>query len=114
MKAYRVNVNGNVYEITIEVIDKADIKAPAAPTAPATPVASAPAGGETIKAPMPGTILKVNVSNGQAVKKGDVLFVLEAMKMENEIPAPQDGTIASVNVQKGSSVNANDVIVTLA
>lgn len=110
MKAYRVNVNGNVYEITIEVIDKADIKAPAAP---ATPVASAPAGGEAIKAPMPGTILKVNVSNGQAVKKGDVLFVLEAMKMENEIMAPCDGTVSAVGVANGASVENGTVLCTL-
>jgi biotin carboxyl carrier protein len=114
MKAYRVNVNGNVYEITIEVIDKADIKAPAAPAAPATPVASAPAGGETIKAPMPGTILKVNVSNGQAVKKGDVLFVLEAMKMENEIMAPCDGTVSAVSVANGASVENGTALCTLA
>jgi biotin carboxyl carrier protein len=114
MKAYRVNVNGNVYEITIEVIDKADIKAPAAPATPATPVASAPAGGETIKAPMPGTILKVNVSNGQAVKKGDVLFVLEAMKMENEIMAPCDGTVSAVSVANGASVENGTALCTLA
>jgi biotin carboxyl carrier protein len=63
---------------------------------------------------MPGTILAVKVAVGQSVKKGETVCVLEAMKMENEIPAPQDGTVASVNVQKGSSVNANDVIVTLA
>ena len=115
MKAYRVNVNGNVYDITIEVIDKADIKAaPAAPAAAPAPVAAAPAGGETIKAPMPGTILKVNVSNGQAVKKGDVLFVLEAMKMENEIMAPCDGTVASVGVASGASVENGTVLCTLA
>ena len=85
MKAYKVNVNGNVYEITIEVIDKADIKAPAAQApapAPAAAPVAAPAGAQTVSAPMPGTILKVNVSNGQAVKKGDVLMVLEAMKMK--------------------------------
>ena len=90
MKAYRVNVNGNVYEITIEEIDKADIKtapAPAQAQAPAAPAAPAQAGSKTVTAPMPGNILKVNVQNGQAVKKGDVLFVLEAMKMENEIMA---------------------------
>ena len=109
MKAYRVNVNGNVYEITIEVIDKADIKAQPAPA----PVASAPAGGEAIKAPMPGTILKVNVSNGQAVKKGDVLFVLEAMKMENEIMAPCDGTVSAVGVANGASVENGTVLCTL-
>lgn len=108
MKAYKVTVNGNVYEITLEIIDKADIKTPAAPVAPAA------AGATTITAPMPGTILKVNVANGQAVKKGDVLMVLEAMKMENEIMAPADGTVSSVNVNAGASVEAGSVLCTLA
>ena len=117
MKAYKVNVNGNVYEITLEVIDKADIKAPSAP-APAAPMAApaaapAPAGAQAIKAPMPGTILKVNVSNGQAVKKGDVLMVLEAMKMENEILAPNDGTVSSVGVSTGATVESGTVLCTL-
>ena len=119
MKAYKVTVNGNVYEIVLEVIDKADIKTPAAPApapaaAPAAPVAPASAGATTITAPMPGTILKVNVANGQAVKKGDVLMILEAMKMENEIMAPADGVVASVNVQNGASVEAGSVLCTLA
>ena len=118
MKAYKVTVNGNVYEITLEVIDKADIKAPAAPAAApvAAPAAPAPvaAGAQTITAPMPGTILKVNVANGQAVKKGDVLMVLEAMKMENEIMAPADATVASVNINAGASVEAGTVLCTLA
>ena len=117
MKAYKVNVNGNVYEITLEVIDKADIKAPAAPAAAPAPVASAPvaapAGAQTISAPMPGNILKVNVTNGQAVKKGDVLMILEAMKMENEILAPSDGTVSSVNVAQGASVEAGTVLCSL-
>lgn len=116
MKAYRVNVNGNVYEITLEVIDKADIKtAPAAPAAapaaPATPVAE---GAKTVTAPMPGNILKVNVTAGQAVKKGDVLMILEAMKMENEILAPADCTVASVNTTAGTTVEAGAVLCTLA
>ena len=117
MKAYKVTVNGNVYEIVLEVIDKADIKTPAAPVAapaPAAPVAPASAGATTITAPMPGTILKVNVANGQAVKKGDVLMILEAMKMENEIMAPADGTVSSVNVNAGASVEAGSVLCTLA
>ena len=120
MKAYKVTVNGSVYEIVLEVIDKADIKTPAAPVAaptpaaPAAPVAPAAAGATTITAPMPGTILKVNVANGQAVKKGDVLMVLEAMKMENEIMAPADGTVSSVNVNAGASVEAGSVLCTLA
>ena len=83
-----------------------------APVAPAP--ASAPAGGQAISAPMPGTILKVNVSNGQAVKKGDVLFVLEAMKMENEIMAPCDGTVAGVSVSAGASVETGTALCSLA
>ena len=121
MKMYKVNVNGNLYEITLEVIDKADVKAPAAaaPAAPAAPApaaapAAAPAGAETVTAPMPGTILSVNVQNGASVKKGDVLFILEAMKMENEIMAPRDGVIASVNTTKGSSVEAGTVLCSLS
>jgi len=124
MKAYKVTVNGNVYEITLEVIDKADIKTPAAPVAAPAPAAApvaapapaAPAatGATTITAPMPGTILKVNVANGQAVKKGDVLMILEAMKMENEIMAPADGTVSSVNVNAGASVEAGTTLCTLA
>ena len=116
MKAYKVNVNGNVYEITIEVIDKADIKAPAAQApapAPAAAPVAAPAGAQTVSAPMPGTILKVNVSNGQAVKKGDVLMVLEAMKMENEILAPNDGTVSSVSVAQGATVESGTVLCSL-
>ncbi len=117
MKKYNVTVNGTAYEITLEVVDAADIKAtpaaPAAAPAPAAPVAApaaAPANGETVTSPMPGTILNVNVQNGATVKKGDVLMILEAMKMENEIMAPCDGTIASINVQKGSSVETGAVL----
>ncbi|MBR2444068.1 MAG: biotin/lipoyl-binding protein [Clostridia bacterium] len=115
MKAYKVTVNGNVYEITLEVIDKADIKAAPAPAAAApapaaAPAAPAQAGAQTVTAPMPGNILKVNVSNGQAVKKGDVLMILEAMKMENEIMCPADGTVASVNVTAGTTVEAGTVL----
>ena len=116
MKAYKVTVNGNVYEITLEVIDKSEIKTPAVPAAPAAPVAAAPAaaGATTITAPMPDTILKVNVTAGQAVKKGDVLMVLEAMKMENEIMAPADGTVSSVNITTGATVESGTVLCTLA
>ena len=71
------------------------------------------AGAVKVTAPMPGNILKVNVEVGQKVSKGDVLCILEAMKMENDIPCPQDGTVASVNVQKGATVNSGDVLVTL-
>ncbi|MBO5262077.1 MAG: biotin/lipoyl-binding protein [Clostridia bacterium] len=116
MKAYRVNVNGNVYEITLEVIDKADIKAApdAAPAPAAAPAAPVAAGAKTVTAPMPGNILKVNVQAGQAVKKGDVLMILEAMKMENEILAPCDCTVSSVNTTAGTTVEAGAVLCTLA
>lgn len=115
MKAYRVNVNGNVYEITLEVIDKADIKAAPAPAAaPAAPAAPVAEGAKTVAAPMPGNILKVNVQAGQAVKKGDILMILEAMKMENEILAPCDCTVSSVNVTTGTTVEAGTVLCTLA
>jgi len=117
MKAYKVTVNGTVYEITLEVVDKSEIKTPAAPTAApapaATPAAAPATGATTITAPMPGTILKVNVTNGQTVKKGDVLMVLEAMKMENEIMAPADGTVSSVSVASGASVESGAVLCTL-
>ncbi len=121
MKKYNVTVNGTSYEITLEVVDAADVKAtpaPAAPVAPAPAAApapvAAPAGGETVASPMPGTILSVNVQNGAAVKKGDVLMILEAMKMENEIIAPCDGTIASINVQNGASVETGATLCVIA
>ncbi|MGM9665679.1 MAG: biotin/lipoyl-containing protein [Eubacteriales bacterium] len=118
MKAYKVNVNGKVYEITLEVIDKDDIKAPAKEEpkaqAPVAPAAPAPAGAKTVNAPMPGNILKVNVKAGQSVKKGDVLMILEAMKMENEIMAPADAVVSSVSVSAGSTVEAGAVLCTLA
>ena len=123
MKKYNITVNGTTYEVIVEEADGAVsapvYSAPTAPVAAAAPKAApkaAPAGaaGATkVTAPMPGTVLKVNVSVGQSVKKGDVICVLEAMKMENDIPAPQDGVIASINVQKGASVNAGDVLASL-
>ena len=88
--------------------------APAAAPAPvAAPAAPAAVAGEAVKAPMPGNILKVNVSAGQAVKEGELLVVLEAMKMENEIFAPKSGTVAQVLVSKGSTVNTGDTMVVL-
>lgn len=122
MKKYNVTVNGTAYEITLEVVDAADVKATPAPAPAAAPAAepaapapaAAPAGGETVSSPMPGTILSVNVQNGATVKRGDVLMVLEAMKMENEISAPCDGTIASVNVQNGASVETGTVLCVIA
>ena len=115
MKKYRVNVNGTVYEVELEEITGAAPAAAAPVAAPAAaPVAAAPAGGEKICSPMPGTILAVNVKPGQAVKRGDVLVVLEAMKMENEIMAPNDGTVGKVNVAKGQSVQSGATLLTLA
>ena len=115
MKKYRVNVNGTVYEVELEEITgaTAPIAAPAVAPAPAAPVSSAPAGGEKVCAPMPGNILAVNVSNGSAVKKGDVLMILEAMKMENEIMAPCDGTVTSVSVTKGAAVESGALLCTI-
>ena len=117
MKKYRVNVNGSLYEVEIEEMEApaAGAAAPAAAQAPAASKApAAPAGGQQIKAPMPGTILDVRVQAGQAVKKGQVLVILEAMKMENEILAPCDGTVSSVSVRKGDSVETQALICTIA
>ncbi len=123
MKKYKVNVNGTEYEITLEVVDSADVAtpapaaAPAAPVAPAAPaapapapVAVAPAEGEQVNSPMPGNILAVNVNVGDTVKAGQVLMILEAMKMENEIMAGVDGKIVSLNVQKGSTVETGALL----
>ena len=117
MKAYKVTVNGTAYEITLEAIDAADVKAApapaAAPAAAPAPAAAAPAGGEAVNAPMPGNILDIKVANGAAVKKGDVLIILEAMKMENEIMAPSDGKVVAINANQGASVNTGDALVSL-
>ena len=111
MKKYKVNVNGSLYEITLEVVDGAEAAAAPAPAAaPAAPAAAAPAGGEKVCAPMPGNILDVKVASGAVVKKGDVLAILEAMKMENEIMAPCDGKVASVSVQKGNAVDTGALL----
>ena len=123
MKKYRVNVDGTVYEVTLEVMDGAApasvpttaapapaSAAPAPAPAPAPAAAAVPADGEKVTAPMPGTILSVNVQNGASVKKGDVLMILEAMKMENEIMSPCDGTVLSVNTSKGSAVESGTLL----
>lgn len=115
MKKYRVNVNGSLYEIEVEEMDASAVSAaPAAPAAPKAPVAAAPAAGTQVKAPMPGNILDVKVQAGQTVKKGDVLVILEAMKMENEIQAPCDGKITGMNVRKGDTVETQALICTIA
>lgn len=138
MKKYQITVNGKSYEVEVQEIGGAVSTAPRATSAPAasvpapTPVAKpaaapasapaeaskkeskpAPAGGVKVNAPMPGTILDVRVTEGQTVKKGQVLTILEAMKMENEIMAPQDGVVASVQVSKGASVNTGELLVVL-
>ena len=116
---YKVTLNGRTYEIEVEAgkamcLAEYEALAPAAaPAAPAAPAMTV-SGGEAVNAPMPGTILKVNVTSGQAVKAGDTLCVLEAMKMENEIKAPKAGTVSAVAVQKGASVNTGDALVYLA
>lgn len=126
MKKFNISVNGNSYEVEVdEIKDGSVAPAPRAQAAPAaapkaaapasapkaTPKKAGPAGAGAVKSPMPGTIHDVKVSEGQAVKAGDVLVILEAMKMENEIMAPKDGTVKSVNVSKGASVAAGDVLV---
>ena len=121
MTNYTITVNGNVYDVTVEegtgsTAGAAKAAAPKAAAPKAAPKAAAPAGAQgavKVNAPMPGKILKVNVNAGAAVKKGDVLLVLEAMKMENEICAPQDGTVATVECAAGDSVESGKVLVSM-
>ena len=115
MKYYNITVNGVAYSVSVEETAAGAAPVAAAPAAPKAP-AAAPAGAAgavSVKAPMPGNILDVKVAAGASVKAGDVLVILEAMKMENEIVAPQDGTVASVNVHKGDTVNSGDVLVSM-
>lgn len=122
MKNYRVTVNGVAYDVVVEELSADAVAAPAEPARPAAPKPAAPAqkpaapagnaGANAVKAPMPGNILKVNVKVGDNFRKGDVLCVLEAMKMENEIMAPQDGTVASVAVSAGTTVASDAVLLT--
>ncbi len=125
---YTIELNGRSYEIEVEVAEPMKMEefrtyapAPAVPAAPVaaaavpeTPAAPVVTGsGEPVVSPMPGTILKVNVTAGQAIKEGDVLCILEAMKMENEIMAPKNGTVTQVVVSKGASVDTGDVLVVI-
>ena len=132
MKHYRITVNGKTYEVTVEDLNRpghgsgaaAVSQAPAAvssaapsPAAPSAQPAAAPSNGETVvtvKSPMPGTVISFKVIVGQRVKRGDVLLLLEAMKMENEIVAPQDGTVVALRVPASASVNTGDPLVDLA
>ena len=129
---YKVTLNNRTYEVEVEageamLIDEYEALAPAAPApvaaapvaaaapaAPAAPAAAALAAGEAIKSPMPGNILKINVSAGQKVNEGDVLIILEAMKMENEITATKAGTVAQVVVTKGQVVETGSPLVVIA
>lgn len=127
MKKFNITVNGKTYEVVVDEVGSSPVQsspvpvaapipaaAPAPTPAPAAPAPVAvPTEGKTITAPMPGTILKVNVEKGTAVKKGDVLVVLEAMKMENDIQAPIDGTIIAVHTSKGASVETDAPLVTI-
>ena len=129
---YKITLNGRTYEVEVEagkamLLDEYEAIAPTAPAAAAAaPAAAAPAAapaapaapavtgaGDAVNAPLPGTILKVNIQNGQAVKEGDVLVVLEAMKMENEILAPKNGTVTQVLVSKGSTVDTGAPMVVI-
>ena len=127
---YEITLNGRIYEVEVELTEAMMMQefqsyapAPAVPVVEAAPVAApaaAPAApavigaGEKVDSPMPGTILKVNVAAGQSVKEGDLLVILEAMKMENEIFAPKGGTVTQVFVEKGAAVNTGDVLVVIA
>ena len=129
---YKVTLDGRTYEVEVEhgeavLLDEYEAVAPAAAPAPVAAAPAAPAAapaaaaapavtaaGETVAAPMPGTIVDVKVSAGQAVKSGDVLVVLEAMKMENEVMAPRDGTVAQVVTQKGAKVETGTPLIVIA
>lgn len=127
MRKFVINVNGKSYDVDVEEIRNGQpvaapvaaapvAAAPAAPApaaAPAAPKASGAEGSVKVEAPMPGTVLRINVKVGDTVSDGQALVVLEAMKMENDIVASQAGTVASINVNAGDSVNTGDVLVTL-
>lgn len=121
MKNYRITVNGVAYDVAVEELDQGSVAAAPAPVMSAAPAPAkkAPAkaagaqGAEKVNAPMPGKIVGVKVKEGDHVSKGDVMVILEAMKMENEICAPKDGVIATVDVAVGDSVEGGDVLATM-
>lgn len=124
MKNYRITVNGTSYDVSVEElaggvapvaapVAAAPVAAPAAAPAPAPAAKSAGAGSIKVASPMPGKILDVKAKVGDAVKKGQVILILEAMKMENEVVAPEDGTVASIDVAAGATVEAGDTLATL-
>ena len=124
MKNYRITVNGTSYDVSVEELSGGAVSAapvaaaPVAASAPAAaPAAPAPAAGGAgsikVSSPMPGKILAVKANVGDSVKKGQVILILEAMKMENEVVAPEDGTIASIDVTVGASVESGDTLATL-
>lgn len=124
MKRFNITVNGKAYDVAVEEVTggapasapvAAPVQASAAPvSAPAASAAPAPVtGGTTVNSPMPGTILDVKVNVGDTVSEGQVLMILEAMKMENDIVAPVAGKVAAINVKKGDSVNSNDVLASI-
>jgi len=132
MKTYTITVNGNVYNVTVEegTVSAPAAQAPAAQAAPApapapkaapvpkaepkaAPASVGAAGNIKVNSPMPGKIISIKANIGDKVKKGDVILILEAMKMENEIVAPSDGTVASINVTPGQSVEAGTLLATL-
>ncbi|MBU5425517.1 DUF2118 domain-containing protein [Tissierella pigra] len=129
MRKFMINVNGNSYEVEVEEVGVSGTSQRSVVSAPSTPAPtpSAPkaapkeekkevvvsAGQEVVEAPMPGNIWKIDVKEGDTVKAGDILLILEAMKMENEILAPRDGVVASINTTQGAAVNTGDKLVVL-
>ena len=115
VKTYHITLNQKVYEVQIEEVQPGTKPVQTAAPSPTSAPKAAPSGaGEEVTAPMPGSMFNILVKEGQNVKKGDVVAILEAMKLENEIVAPVDGTISSINVEKGQNVNLGDLILKIA